>query len=81
MVKLAAVDAGLFVGETARVSGWGRAYDSSTTISPVLRVVESNILTNEDCRKRFGFAVFKSVICLDGSQKKSSCNVSAENPS
>ncbi|KAK6623951.1 hypothetical protein RUM44_010807 [Polyplax serrata] len=79
-VELTSPKAGLYVGKVAQVSGWGRVYSQSPTISPVLRVVESDIITNLQCSLKFAFPIADTIICLDGSEKKSSCNGDSGGP-
>ncbi|KAK6623952.1 hypothetical protein RUM44_010808 [Polyplax serrata] len=80
VVKLADSGIGSLEGETAQVSGWGLAYSNATNISPVLRVVESTLMNNDDCAAKFGFPVQKTVVCLDGSKKKGACNGDSGGP-
>lgn len=78
---MASSDIGDLVGEKAQVSGWGLTHDTDTSISPVLNVVESTLLANSECQSEFGSGidVFDTVVCLDGRDHKSSCNVSLHN--
>lgn len=75
---MASSDIGTLEGETAQISGWGLTHDTDTTIAPALRYVNSTILSNQECQDEFGFgiSVFDTVVCLDGREGKSSCNVS-----
>lgn len=77
-VQLASSNIGSLAGSQAQASGWGLAYDGATGISPVLRYVISTILSNSQCQSEFGsgIPVYDTIICLDGSQGKSTCSVS-----
>lgn len=78
VVSLAGANAGTYAGKSAQASGWGLAYDGSQSLAPALRYVVSTILTNQQCQSEFGsgIPVYETIICLDGSQGKSTCSVS-----
>jgi len=69
-----------FVQEKCTTSGWGKDKDSSSSISPVLRFVDTEIITNSVC-SRYYFGVIKSShICASGKGGKSSCNGDSGGP-
>lgn len=80
-VLLAPSNIGDLVGEIAQVSGWGPTNDTNTANSPVLNVVDSTILDNEVCQYDLGseFIVYETVVCMDGTDSKTLCNVSIRN--
>jgi len=63
-----------YVNEDAIVSGWGRASDSSNSISPVLREATVQIITNSQCNIRFLGSIIDSHICASGQWGRSGCN-------
>lgn len=74
---MAPSNAGSYAGQTAQASGWGKTRDSDTWISPVLRVVTNQLLSNSDCQNRLvGIDIQDSLICFDGSGGRSVCSVS-----
>lgn len=68
LINLAPSNAGTFAGSTARLTGWGRTSDASTSISPVLRGVNLNVITNLVCSLSFNI-VTASNICTSGQGK------------
>jgi len=67
-------------GEEAVASGWGKPTDSSTSISPTLRWVETDTISNTACWIEFPTAVNKNVICISGAHGKSTCNGDSGGP-
>ncbi|KAF4532015.1 hypothetical protein B566_EDAN014732 [Ephemera danica] len=54
----------LFVNETVRVSGWGLPSDASSEISEIMKFVDVEVITNEQCANWYGtLAVHDSNIC------------------
>jgi len=66
--------------EDCEVSGWGKPTDSATSISPVLRHVTVDTITNLMCALEFPTVVNKNVICISGKDGKSSCNGDSGGP-
>lgn len=65
----------LFVGDLARVTGWGRISDSGTATSTHLRSVENNIVANAVCAATFGTSVtIASTLCKGTTGGRSACN-------
>lgn len=70
----------LFENVVSTVSGWGRDSDDSNTISPVLRWVQTPVITNSLCNLMFFGAIKESNICTSGSGGKSTCNGDSGGP-
>jgi len=66
--------------EDCEVSGWGKPDDSATSISPVLRHVTVDTITNLMCLLEFPTIVNHNVICISGKDGKSSCNGDSGGP-
>jgi len=64
----------------AVASGWGKPSDDATTISPVLRAVDVETITNLMCALEFPLQVNKNVICISGANGKSTCNGDSGGP-
>jgi len=64
----------------AWASGWGKPTDSADSISPVLREVETETITNLICALEFPFQITKNVICISGAEGKSTCNGDSGGP-
>lgn len=64
-----------FAGLDAPASGWGKPTDSADSISPVLREVTTETITNLACIFEL-FQITKNNICISGKGGKSTCNVS-----
>jgi len=69
-----------FVQEACVTSGWGKDKDSAPGISPVLRFVETEIITNSGCGNYFPGVIQSSNICASGKGGKSSCNGDSGGP-
>uniref|UniRef100_A0A336LZ85 CSON008724 protein n=1 Tax=Culicoides sonorensis TaxID=179676 RepID=A0A336LZ85_CULSO len=69
-----------FAQEACITSGWGKDRDSATGISPVLRWVETEIITNSACASYFPGIIQSSNICASGRGGKSSCNGDSGGP-
>ncbi|XP_015602537.1 brachyurin [Cephus cinctus] len=69
-----------FASATGTVSGWGLDSDSSNSISPVLRWVQNNIMTNFLCNIYYIGVVQSSNICLSGSGGRSTCSGDSGGP-
>merc|ERR1739842_205938 len=67
-------------GLQAVASGWGKPTDSSDSISPTLRWVETDTISNTACWIEFPSAVNKNVICISGAHGKSTCNGDSGGP-
>jgi len=64
----------------AVASGWGKPSDDATSISPVLREVDTETITNLMCALEFPTSVNKNVICISGKHGKSTCNGDSGGP-
>jgi len=62
----------------APASGWGLPTDDATSISPVLREVVTETITNLVCRFEL-ITISANNICISGKGGKSTCNVSSLN--
>ncbi|XP_023311584.1 brachyurin-like [Anoplophora glabripennis] len=80
VIPLAPANAGTFEGARAFLSGWGRDSDASNAISPVLRGVNLNIISNAACRNVFGLVVLSSTICTSGTGTVGACNGDSGGP-
>lgn len=69
-----------FVAYVGTSSGWGKDSDSATGISPVLRWIESNIISNSGCANIFGSTITPGNICASGSGRKSICSGDSGGP-
>merc|ERR1712240_874572 len=61
-------------------SGWGKPSDDASGISPVLREVDTETITNLACALQFPTSVNKNVICISGNDGKSTCNGDSGGP-
>ena len=66
--------------ELAEASGWGKPNDEATSISPVLRHVDVETITNLACAFQFPTVVNKNIICISGKDGKSTCNGDSGGP-
>jgi secreted trypsin-like serine protease len=66
--------------EICQASGWGKPTDSATGISPVLREVTVDTITNLACAIQFPLNVNKNIICISGKDGKSTCNGDSGGP-
>ena len=57
-------------------SGWGKPSDSADSISPELRHVTVDTITNLACAVEFPTIITHNIICISGRGGKSTCNVS-----
>jgi len=69
-----------YLGNTTLVSGWGRPSDSANAISPVLREVQSFVISNFACRLAYLGTVQESHICISGGFGRSTCNGDSGGP-
>ncbi|XP_030764109.1 brachyurin-like [Sitophilus oryzae] len=69
-----------YIGETVLVSGWGRPSDSSNSISPILREVTNEIISNYPCRLAYFGIVSPTHICLSGLNGRGTCNGDSGGP-
>ncbi|KAI7815317.1 Serine protease [Rhyzopertha dominica] len=69
-----------FAGRLGTASGWGRPSDAATTISDVLRYIETNIITNLLCNISFLGMIQGSHICISGADGRSTCNGDSGGP-
>ena len=58
----------------APASGWGKPTDDATSISPVLREVVAETITNLVCKFEL-ITISATNICISGKGGKSTCNV------
>jgi len=68
-----------FAHLTAWASGWGKPTDSASSISPVLREVDTETITNLLCKLEF-LTVNRNIICISGKGGKSTCNGDSGGP-
>ncbi|KAJ8918128.1 hypothetical protein NQ315_011585 [Exocentrus adspersus] len=81
IITLAAANAGTYAGSTAFLSGWGRTSDSSSGISPVLRGVSIQVITNAVCSGTYGTSIIQtSNICTSGAGVVGGCNGDSGGP-
>jgi len=66
--------------EDCQASGWGKPADSSDSISPVLRHVTVDTITNLMCALEFPTVINKNIICISGKHGKSTCNGDSGGP-
>jgi len=64
----------------AVATGWGKPSDDASSISPVLRGVDVDTITNFMCALEFPFQMTKNVICISGANGKSTCNGDSGGP-
>jgi len=64
----------------AQASGWGKPTDSSQSISPVLREVTVDTITNLMCALEYPTVVNKNILCISGKDGKSTCNGDSGGP-
>jgi len=64
----------------AQASGWGKPTDSSESISPVLREVTVDTITNLMCALEYPTVVNKNILCISGKGGKSTCNGDSGGP-
>jgi len=64
----------------AVASGWGKPTDSAESISPELRFVDTDTITNLICALEFPANVWKNIICISGKNGKSTCNGDSGGP-
>ncbi|KAI4469003.1 chymotrypsin-related [Holotrichia oblita] len=69
-----------FAGVSSRISGWGRDSDASNVISPVLREVIVNIITNLQCNIQFLGLIQASNICTSGAGGRGACSGDSGGP-
>ncbi|GLV34375.1 uncharacterized protein CBL_00302 [Carabus blaptoides fortunei] len=69
-----------FEGHIVTVTGWGKDSDDSDGISPVLRHVQTTIISNPTCFLSFPFLISKTHICTSGENGKSSCDGDSGGP-
>jgi secreted trypsin-like serine protease len=70
----------LFQGQLATISGWGATSATSPVISPVLRQVENQVISNNLCQARFGVLVTPTNVCTESSPTGSACNGDSGGP-
>lgn len=68
-----------FANLDAPASGWGKPTDDATAISPVLREVVTQTITNLLCRFEL-FTITANNICISGKGGKSTCNGDSGGP-
>ncbi|KAF2899148.1 hypothetical protein ILUMI_07027 [Ignelater luminosus] len=68
------------VNQRLTVSGWGRTSQSSG-VSPVLRYVELDSISNDDCKRVYGSSVvINETLCCKGRPEHSTCNGDSGGP-
>ncbi|CRK90321.1 CLUMA_CG004009, isoform A [Clunio marinus] len=69
-----------FEGEIATVTGWGRISDNSQSTSSVLRSVQNNVITNNQCAAVYGNVIIESTLCMSTAGARGKCNQDAGGP-
>ncbi|KDR14900.1 Chymotrypsin BI [Zootermopsis nevadensis] len=69
-----------FANADTTVSGWGKDSDSASTISPVLRFVQSPVISNLQCDIYYLGLINDGHICTSGSGGKSTCSGDSGGP-
>jgi len=69
-----------FAHLTAWASGWGKPTDQAESISPELREVDTETITNFVCALEFPLQLNKNIICISGAHGKSTCNGDSGGP-
>lgn len=62
-----------FIGNSATVAGWGVTSDSTQESADQLRFVTRPVMRNLNCNVRFPGVIQSTHICLDGSNRQSTC--------
>jgi chymotrypsin len=68
-----------FIGETARVSGWGLTNGYDDEISDVLNYVDVKVISNQECEEDFG-SLLSSILCTSGDEYTGSCRGDSGGP-
>lgn len=68
-----------YANQQATTSGWGRPSDSSGSISPTLRWVQTSVISNQQCNSIYGI-VTDGHVCLAGDGGRGSCNGDSGGP-
>jgi len=66
--------------EDCQASGWGKPSDAASSISPVLREVTVDTITNLICALQFPTIINHNIICISGHDGKSTCNGDSGGP-
>jgi len=66
--------------EFVQASGWGKPDDQATSVSPVLREVTVDVITNLICALEFPTIINKNILCISGKDGKSTCNGDSGGP-
>lgn len=69
-----------FEGRAAVASGWGRPSDAQSTISDVLRFIDTAVMKLSSCKLKMLFLPQDTNICIDGKNGKSTCNGDSGGP-
>lgn len=72
-IGLADPSHGDFVGQTARISGWGRVSDVGDTATH-LRYVDRPVITNAECAASYGGIIIDSTICVSTTGGQGTCS-------
>ncbi|KAJ2950274.1 hypothetical protein O0L34_g11637 [Tuta absoluta] len=73
----------LFVGATAWAAGFGRQRDGflgDITTSQTLHHVQLQVISNAACAEFFGSSIRPSILCIDGSARRSTCGGDSGGP-
>lgn len=78
-VALPASNDNKYVGATAKISGWGLTDGFGNELAEVLNVLETTIISNEECKAVFSI-LRDSGICTTGDQQTGACNGDSGGP-
>lgn len=70
----------LFENMKVLATGWGRPSDTARGISPVLREVSLQTITNIECMKQYPTVLNPNIICISGKEGKSTCKGDSGEP-
>uniref|UniRef100_A0A1V1FIV0 Putative serine protease 64 isoform C n=2 Tax=Reticulitermes speratus TaxID=60591 RepID=A0A1V1FIV0_9NEOP len=69
-----------FVGQTVRISGWGRVSDLIQDLSNTLQYADMPVIANSQCIETFHELITSTKICVSTDDKRSPCNGDSGGP-
>lgn len=69
-----------FVGQTVRISGWGRVSDLSTNLPDTLQYADMSVISNLQCLDTFASYITGTKICVSTADKRSPCKGDSGGP-